>query len=116
MLASVADWLVVRLQLLFQGGLVGLLTGSIGIVGFTLLTDLLRAAELTFALAVALLGFAVLGWAGSIMAGRGIENLQYYLNTGTEWSEADSRQAMTLLSGVGLGGMLVATVVTWLVW
>jgi hypothetical protein len=58
------------------------------------------------------LGFGVLGWSGSIFAGRGFEAMQRHLDTGTNWTERDSRRAMTRISGFGAGGMLGVVVAT----
>jgi len=53
-----------------------------------------------------LFGFALIGWSGSIIAGRGFENLQHHLSTGSNWTERDSRRAMARIGGFGFGGML----------
>ena len=66
----------------------------------------------TFAVGALLLGFGTLGWSGSVMAGRGIENAQRYMETDTDWSEADSRRAMTRVGSFGAGLMLAVPLVT----
>jgi hypothetical protein len=73
------------------------------------------ASEKMFALAALVFGFAILGWSGSVFAGRGVENVQRQLGGGSDWSEADSRRAMAVLGSVGLGGMVGASLATWLV-
>ena len=70
------------------------------------------ASQKVFAVGALVLGFAVLGWSGSVFAGEAIENMQTYMDTSTEWSETDSRRAMTILGGVGVGGMVGASVAT----
>ncbi len=66
----------------------------------------------TFAVGALLLGFGTLGWSGSAMAGRGIENAQRYMDTGSDWSEDDSRRAMTRVGSFGAGLMLAVPLVT----
>ena len=73
------------------------------------------ASTTTFALAALLLGFGVLGWSGSALVGRSVETAQSYMETGTNWTEADSRRAMARLTGAGVGAMLAVIVVTTLV-
>jgi hypothetical protein len=46
------------------------------------------------------------------MAGRGIENAQRYMDTGSDWSEDDSRRAMTRVGSFGAGLMLAVPLVT----
>ena len=66
----------------------------------------------TFAVGALLLGFGTLGWSGSAMAGRGIENAQRYMDIGSDWSEDDSRRAMTRVGSFGAGLMLAVPLVT----
>ncbi|UPW02139.1 hypothetical protein M0R88_08605 [Halorussus gelatinilyticus] len=73
------------------------------------------ASEKIFAVGALVFGFSILGWSGSVFAGEGIENFQRHLGGRSDWSEADSRQAMALLGSVGLGGMVGAMVATWVV-
>lgn len=70
------------------------------------------ASEKVFAVGALVLGFAVLGWSGSVFAGEAVENMQKYMDTNTEWTEASSRRAMTILAGLGLGGMVGASLAT----
>lgn len=44
------------------------------------------------------------------MAGRGVEATQARLDTGTGWTERDSRRAMARIGGVGFGAMVGVTV------
>jgi hypothetical protein len=66
----------------------------------------------TFAVGALPLGSGTLGWSGSIMAGRRIETAQRYMETGTDWSETDSRRAMTRGGSFGAGLMLAVPLVT----
>ena len=70
------------------------------------------ASETVFAVGALVFGFSLLGWSGSVFAGRGIENFQRHLGGPSDWSEADSRQAMAVLGGVGVGGMVGASLAT----
>ncbi|UPV76064.1 hypothetical protein M0R89_08405 [Halorussus limi] len=73
------------------------------------------ASEKIFAVGALVFGFSILGWSGSVFAGRGIENFQRHLGGRSDWSEADSRQAMAVLGSVGLGGMVGTVLATWVV-
>lgn len=81
-------------------------------MGLTVSGTLLAATETTFAVGALVLGFGVLGWSGSVMAGRGMENLQRHLDMETNWTEMDSRRAMARITGFGAGLMLIASVGT----
>ncbi len=113
MTGSGPDAIRVRSRLVGGGALVG---GVVSVLGWLVTVgataDPERATTTTFALAALVLGFAVLGWSGSVMAGRGIENMQRYLETGSRWSERDSRRAMSRIAGFGAGGMLGITLLT----
>ncbi|QIB76149.1 hypothetical protein GL213_01965 [Halogeometricum borinquense] len=65
-------------------------------------------ADAVFLLGILALGFGVLGWSGSVLAGRGFEEMQRHLDTGAEWTEMDSRRAMARIGGFGAGVMLAA--------
>ena len=94
---------------------VGTGLGVVGVVAFTADAGLRTATEQTFALGALAFGVGLLGWSGSVMAGRGIENMQRYMETGSNWTEADSRRAMSRVAGFGLGAMAAASVATaWL--
>ena len=87
----------------------------VGVLASLLLPAVLggRTARVkTFAVGALLLGFGTLGWSGSVMAGRGIENAQRYMETNTDWSEDDSRRAMTRIGSFGAGLMLAVPLVT----
>lgn len=101
---TLAETLVAGARLLASGGLVGAPVGWVG-VGLAVLagwpTD--DALATVFALGTVALGFGVLGWSGSIFAGRGVEAAQRQLHTRTDWTERDSRRAMLRVAGFGLG-------------
>jgi hypothetical protein len=99
------DWLVARLRLLATAGVVGTLAGVVGVLVFAGLRTPRFASTQTFAIGALVLGFAVLGWSGSVLAGRGIETLQTYLDADTGWTERDSRRAMARIAGFGAGVM-----------
>ncbi|MFC7081626.1 DUF7268 family protein [Halorussus caseinilyticus] len=70
------------------------------------------ASEKVFAVGALVFGFSLLGWSGSVFAGRGIENFQRHIGGRSDWSEADSRRAMAVLGSVGVGGMVGASLAT----
>jgi hypothetical protein len=88
------------------------LTGAV--VGIALATMLaLRydpafAARKTFGVGLLALGFGVVGWSGSVIAGPGFENMRRHLDTDSDWSEADSRRAMARVASFGFGVALLA--------
>lgn len=88
---------------------------AVGVVAFLAGTlawgDPELASRKVFAVGTLLFGVGLLGWSGSVMAGRGIENLQHHLDTGANWTEADSRRAMARIGGFGAGWMLGAGLV-----
>ncbi|NHN48333.1 hypothetical protein G9464_12095 [Halostella sp. JP-L12] len=109
------DRLVAATRRFVVAGAVGAGLGAVGVVAFTADAGLRTATERTFALGALAFGVGLLGWSGSVMAGRGIENMQRYMETGSNWTEADSRRAMSRVTGFGLGAMLAASLATaWL--
>jgi hypothetical protein len=105
------DWARPRARILGTAFAVGAGVGLLATAGLVLLVDGRRARTTVFALGTLLFGFGVLGWSGSAMAGRGIENAQAYMETDTDWSERDSRRAMTRIAGFGAGVMVGVSVV-----
>jgi hypothetical protein len=105
------DWARPRARILGTAFAVGAGVGLLATAGLVLLVDGRRARTTVFALGTLLFGFGVLGWSGSAMAGRGIENAQAYMETNTDWSERDSRRAMTRIAGFGAGVMVGVSVV-----
>jgi hypothetical protein len=98
-----------RLGLVASGLAVGL-PGGLLAVALAIFSGRTPAEALTsvFAVGTLILGFGVLGWSGSIFAGRGIESMQQHMQTGTDWTERKSRRAMTRVGGFGSGLMLGA--------
>jgi hypothetical protein len=108
-------WLRPRVRLVVGAGLVGVVAGVAATLAFFFFVhpdNLPRASARAFSLAAIALGFGVLGWSGSIFAGRGFEEMQRHLDTGTDWTEEDSRRAMARISGFGAGGMVGVIVAT----
>ena len=102
-----------RLRQLGRAALLGGVLAAVGVLALVLYgTSLAFASEKVFALGALIFGFALLGWSGSVFAGRGMENFQRYLDGNSDWSAADSRRAMVVLGGVGVGGMVGATLMT----
>jgi hypothetical protein len=66
------------------------------------------AADAAFAAGMLFFGFGLLGWSGSVLAGTGFEEMQRRLDTGSDWTEADSRRAMARIGGFGAGTMAAA--------
>lgn len=105
-------WLAPRLRVVGGAAALGAALGGAGVVVLAVVAgDARFAASQVFALGALALGFGLLGWSGSAMAGRGVENLQRHLDTGTDWTEADSRRAMARIGGFGAGWMVGAAVV-----
>ena len=95
-----------RLRLLASGVAVGAPAGPVA-VGVLIATGrrLPDAVAAGFALGTLALGFGVLGWSGSILAGPGIDAARDHLAVGSDWTETGSRRAMTRIVGVGVGVM-----------
>ncbi|QLG60778.1 DUF7268 family protein [Halorarum salinum] len=113
--AGAVDPLAARLRLVGRALLVGTVVGLLaGVVAVSLFSP--RTVRTVFALGALALGFGVLGWSGSVMAGRGIETMHRYMDTGSDWTEEKSRRAMARVGGAGAGVMvgsgLVDAVVT----
>jgi hypothetical protein len=100
-------WLRPRLRLVATGILAGAGLGVVLALALTLLYDPTFAARKGFGLGLLAFGFGVLGWSGSALAGPGIENMQRHLDTGSDWSEADSRRAMARVASAGFGVALL---------
>lgn len=111
MVYTLRGTLVPRIRLVGKGFLIG---GILGILAVALLFvysgDVGFANQKAFAVGAVFFGFALVGWAGSIMAGPGFENLQHYLDLGTNWSAEDSRRSMALIGGAGFGWMVGSSV------
>ncbi|MFT4890421.1 MAG: hypothetical protein ACI9YT_001336 [Halobacteriales archaeon] len=113
MAPDLRSYLIQRARLVGGGVLVGLGLGALAVVVlFAYSGDVGFANRKAFAVGALFFGLALLGWSGSIMAGQGLENLQYYLDTKSSWTEEDSRRAMARIGGAGVGWMVGVTVAT----
>lgn len=90
---------------------VGAGVGAVGVGVGTVLFTLASTADTAFLVGTVAFGFGLLGWAGSAIAGPGLEAMQARLDTASGWTEADSRRAMARIGGFGAGVMLAAVVV-----
>ena len=106
------EWIRPRARLLVTALAAGFVVGVAATAALPVVVGTETARVKTFAVGALLLGFGVLGWSGSAMAGRGIENAQRYMETNTDWSEDDSRRAMTRVGSFGAGLMLAVPLVT----
>lgn len=105
-----------RLRRVGRATLFGGVLGVFVLVVLVVAGESLRfASEKVFAVGALVFGFSLLGWSGTVFAGRGIENFQRHIGGRSDWSEADSRQAMVVLGSVGLGGMVGASLATMVV-
>jgi hypothetical protein len=104
---AVATWLRPRLRLVGAGVLAGAGLGVALAVVLAVGYGPTFAARKGFGLGLLAFGFGVLGWSGSILAGPGVENMQRHLDTGSDWTEADSRRAMARVASAGFGVALV---------
>jgi len=104
-----------RARLVGTAGLVGALAGTAGIAaGLAWFGDPATATRKTFAVGALFLAVGLLGWSGSVFAGDGFEAVQRHLDTGSSWSGADSRRAMTRVGSFGAGWMVGSSVAGWL--
>jgi hypothetical protein len=116
MSSAVAGWIRTRVHLIGSAAVVGFVLSVIAVISLSIAQYGVRfASTQIFVLAALCFGFGVLGWSGSILAGSGLENAQRHLDTGTDWSETDSRRAMARISGFGAGGMAGVIIVTTLI-
>ena len=105
-------WTRTRARLVAGGLLVGAVvglaaTGALALYG----GSAAFGTRKSFALGALVLGFAVLGWSGSVLAGRGIETMRRRLDVASDWTEADSRRAMARIAGFGAGMMISVAIV-----
>ncbi|WP_135820550.1 DUF7268 family protein [Halostella litorea] len=105
-------WLAAAARRFLLAAAAGGGVGVAGVAAFVVRADLRTATEQVFALGALAFGLGLLGWSGSVMAGRGFENMQRYLDTGSNWTESDSRRAMGRIAGFGLGVMVAASLAT----
>ena len=102
-------WLRPRVRLFGTALLIGAGVGVLGFRGYALVEPVRAARATVFSVGALALGVATLGWSGSVLAGRGIETMQQHLDTGSDWTEQDSRRAMVRVAGFGLGVMVGAS-------
>lgn len=105
-------WARPRVLVVGTAFVAGFVLGTAGALALATRSPPATASTQVFATGALVLGFGVLGWAGSAMAGRGVEAMQAHLDTGTSWTETDSRRAMARITGVGAGVMCSVVVVT----
>nr|WP_158204680.1 hypothetical protein [Halomarina oriensis] len=97
--------------MLARSALVGAALGAVLLLGLLATGESERAASTTaFALGALVFGFGTLSWSGSVLLGGSVESAQRFLDTNTDWTEADSRRAMARVAGAGLGAMLAVAV------
>lgn len=101
-----------RVRLVAKTAALGTALGIVSVGVLTVTHSVAFASQKTFALAALVFGFALVGWSGSVLAGRGIENMQRHLDTGSNWTEKKSRQAMVVIGSLGFGGMVGTIVAT----
>jgi hypothetical protein len=101
-----------RARLVATAVAVGAAAGTVLALGLTIVFDPMFAARKAFGVGLLALGFGVVGWSGSVIAGPGFENMQRHLDTGSDWSEMDSRRAMSRVASFGFGVALLAPPVT----
>jgi hypothetical protein len=95
-----------RLRLLASGVGVGAPAGPVAVAVLVVAgRQVADAVAAGFALGTLALGFGVLGWSVSILAGPGITAARDHLAVGSDWTEAGSRRAMSRIVGVGVGAM-----------
>ncbi|WP_433625993.1 DUF7268 family protein [Halomicrococcus sp. NG-SE-24] len=113
-MAFVDEYLRPRVRFVARFGLLGVALSVVGVVLALAAGETASfATRKVFALGALGFGFALLGWSGSVFAGEAIEHMQDHMDTATNWTEADSRRAMTVVGSVGAGGMVGASLVAY---
>ncbi|WP_101294033.1 DUF7268 family protein [Halegenticoccus soli] len=106
-----------RARLVASGFAAGVAAGVVGFGAAAVALGSVRAAsDAVFALGALALGFGVVGWSGSILAGNGVEAMQASLGVASGWTERKSRRAMARVASFGAGvmaGAVVGTVAAW---
>lgn len=69
------------------------------------------ATRKAFGVGAVVMGFGLLGWSGTVLAGDGYEAMQDHLETGTDWTERKGRRAMARLGGFGVGWMVAVSLI-----
>ncbi|WP_327050973.1 DUF7268 family protein [Halomicrococcus gelatinilyticus] len=103
-----------RVRLIVRYGLAGVAVGGVGVSTVVAAGESIRfASTKVFAVGALAFGFALLGWSGSVFAGEAVETMQDHLDSGSDWTEADSRRAMAIVGSLGAGGMVGASAMTY---
>ncbi|MCL7418086.1 MAG: hypothetical protein M8354_09645 [Halalkalicoccus sp.] len=68
------------------------------------------ASAVAFSLAALVFGFGLTVWAGTLLLGESLAGMHATLDR--DWSAADTRRAMAILTVVGAAGMVSASVTT----
>ncbi|ACV46351.1 MULTISPECIES: DUF7268 family protein [Halomicrobium] len=104
---TATDWARPRARIVGSALATGALAGPIAVAVLALYAEgTLFGTRKAFALGALAFGFGLLGWSGSVLAGRGVEAMQRHLDAAGDWTEADSRRAMARVTGFGFGAML----------
>jgi hypothetical protein len=99
-----------RARLVGRAAAVGVAAGLALALALAVLEGPGFAGRKSFGVGAVLLGFGLLGWSGSIMAGEGFENMRAHLDVSTDWTERTSRRAMARVGGLGGGWMVGASI------
>ncbi|WP_435159375.1 DUF7268 family protein [Haladaptatus sp. DFWS20] len=110
---NLSGFLFPRVRLVSRFGLGGVALGAIGVLVVVLTGETVAfASRKVFSVAALAFGFALLGWSGSVFAGEAVESMNERLDSNSNWTEADSRRAMTVVGSLGAGGMVGASLMT----
>lgn len=108
---ALPDGLRARANLVGVAAAVGVGVAAVVVRAWSLVGDPAGVTTTVFSLGALALGVGLLGWAGSIVAGEGIERMQDQMDFDSDWTEAKSRRAMARIGGFGAGVMLGTTLV-----
>ncbi|NLV08499.1 hypothetical protein GOC74_00925 [Halomicrobium mukohataei] len=107
---TAVGWARPRLWLVGSAAGVGVVVGPLAAALFAALGHGTGGGVRTaFSLGALALGFAAIGWSGSIFDGSGIASMQRSLDVSGNWTESDSRRAMGRIAGFGAGLMVAAS-------
>ncbi|WP_266074741.1 DUF7268 family protein [Haladaptatus caseinilyticus] len=110
---NLSGYLFPRVRLVSRFALRGIALGAIGVLLVVLSGETVAfASRKVFSVAALAFGFALLGWSGSVFAGEAVESMNERLGSKSNWTEADSRRAMTVIGSTGAGWMIGASVMT----
>ncbi|RDI72008.1 DUF7268 family protein [Halopelagius longus] len=97
-----------RVRIVGGAFVVGFGVGAVGTLAGGVARNVAWAANSAFLLGALVFGFGLLGWSGSMLAGRAFEEMARRLDSGSDWTERDSRRAMARIGGFGAGAMVAA--------